>query len=161
MSWNALTTTLAFTGFIAVFGSAAYVMQPEEPELRAKRLCEPVRDVRDSMLSFFGVADIDRVGEHKLYLELNDYIHTDICTEYGIRWFWGAEIAQLHKDQDKFRESLYTVGLTPDEIDSVIDKGYEIGIDWSDEAQTQALLNDYLEYKQYLAFEKQQTLKEY
>lgn len=147
MAWNSLSTTLAMTGFISVIGFSIYVTSPSDQLERSERMCQTTtRDVRDFSIQFFGLVDKKQAGKIDLFLDLTDYLHTDICANYGARFFW-PDVADEYIAYDAFRESLYDYSLTPSEINFVMNKGKSVGVDWQDSADTEGFLKEYLEYR--------------
>jgi hypothetical protein len=147
MAWSALGTTFAMVGFLGVVGYGGYVLSENDDVKRSERLCQPVRDIRDFSLSAFNLIDREKEGKIKLFLQLDDYIHTDVCANYGARFFFGDQAADTYISYDHFRESLYKIPLSKAEISFVLQTGWDSSIDWNSDMETKALLSEYLEFK--------------
>lgn len=147
MAWNSLSTTAAMLGFLGVVGYSSYVANADTKLDKAERMCQPIRDIRDYSYRLFNVVDTEKEGQRKIFPQLDNYIHNDICTKYGVKYFWGADTAKLYGSYDHFREKLYKYHLSKDEISFVMQKGKELGVNWESDLDTSNFLNEYLQYR--------------
>lgn len=147
MAWNSLSTTFAMVGFLGVVGYSVYAANADTPLDKAERMCQPIRDVRDLSYDLFNIADSDRNGKRSIFAKLDNYLHTDICSDYGVKYFWGEQTSKLYDAYDHFREELYKYHLSKKEITFVMQKGKSLGVNWMSKQDTDSFLNEYMQYK--------------
>ena len=148
MAWSSLSSAMAMIGFVGVFAAGTYVLYAEDGVERSKRMCQPIRDVRDYSFSYMGLLHEEVYSNSRIYPKLINFFHSNICVNYGARYAFGEVPSKIYLSKDAVREKLlFLYQFTKDDVNTFFNVGDGYGIDWLDEGQVNDLLMEFLQFK--------------
>jgi hypothetical protein len=148
MAWSSLSTTMAMIGFVSVVAAGGYILYAEDGVERSKRMCQPIRDVRDYSFSYMGLLHEGVYGNSRIYPKLINFFHSNICVNYGARYAFGEIPSKIYASKDAIREKLlFLYQFTKDDVNTFFSVGDSNNVDWLDEDQVNGLLIEFLQFK--------------